>query len=332
MVQRQNGAALQAHNMRWFISNLIATFTGPRYFPEVKWSKNLWTHNVFRVLGMLIGEPYGIRPSTALLPDGRQIAYTFEAQLALFEATIRAWLKREFGYQLVLIPSYQLAGLTRGGFVPYRFAIAFNNSVNGSNNNNPVSFTTTGSNLAVFADTLSDITATTNGNVTAMAYGSTSLSLTTPNYRYPSDRWNVGACGGGVSAGTANVSETGSTFSYISATSYTGCASSQPDSTNGSDNGGAKTSSLTLSTTVVASNCWLVGSIYGGGSYSGGSGTTKRTTSFSTAIMDSNGTVGTGSQSLVMNQGNDFVAANIVSIAPHTTAAVNSGFFFALTQ
>lgn len=269
---------------------------------------------------MAIGEPYGIRVSMHL-QDGKQYAYTLEAQIALIEAFVRAKI-RKLSFRLVWVPEYQLAGLSMGGLQPYRFAIAFDNSLEGTNNNSPVSFTTTGSDPAIWTNTLTDITANANGNVSAMAYGATSLTINTTNNRYPSDRWMVGATGAGFTAGTANISETGSTFNRIGATSYTGCSSSQPDSQANSTNGGSQTAALTISTTVVASNCWLAGSIYGGGSYTAGTGTTQRTTGIGGfSIMDSNATVGTGSQSLVMNQANDFVTANIVSIAPVTAAA-----------
>ncbi len=313
--------------MRYFLASLIHLITGtPRYFPEIRWSPNLWTHNVFRCIGWFIGERYGIRPSTALLPDGRQIAYTLEAQLALFEAYIRSKVKK-LSFKVVRVPQYQLAGLSIGDIQPYRFAIAFDNSLQGTNNNDPVSFITTGSDIAVFANTLTDITANANGNVSAVAYGATTLNINTNNFRYPADRWNIGTCAGGITAGTANIDVTGSTFTNISATSYTGCHATNPDSNNGSDNGGLVTSSLTMSTTVVASNCWLAGSIYGGGTYTAGAGTTRRTNA-ATSVMDSNATVGTGSQSLVMDQALDFVAANIVSIAPVAAAATTTRTFY----
>lgn len=310
--------------MRWLLATIVATITGhPRYFPEIQWSRNLWTHNIFRAIGYFFGERYGVRPSTGLYRDEygsyRQVAFTFEAQLALFEVALRSAFKK-YAPVVVLIPQLQLAGLAHGGVMPYRFAIAFDTSLQGTNNNSPVSFTATGANLAMFAQTLTDITATSNGNVTAMAYGATTLTLLSTNYRYPADRWNVNAVAGGISAGTANISETGSTFSNISALSYTGAASSQPDAQASSNNGGATTSSLSLSVSVATANSWLAASIYGGGSYTAGAGTTRRTNA-SASLMDSNGAVSTGTQTLVLNQANDFVAAGMVAIAPFAAAA-----------
>lgn len=81
----------------------------------------------------------------------------------------------------------------------------------------------------------------------------------------------------------------------------------------------------TVSTTVVAANCWLV---LVGGTYTdnspptAGSGTTRRTFdgNFGTyGLFDSNGTVGTGSQSLTfLTNGLADTNAVIMSIAPST--------------
>ena len=79
--------------------------------------------------------------------------------------------------------------------------------------------------------------------------------------------------------------------------------SAQPDSSNTATASNA--TSLTGSTTVVASNCWLV-SVIGtqdgiGGNPTAGTGTTRRNQSGNCSIGDSNGTVSTGSQSMSWN-------------------------------
>lgn len=119
---------------------------------------------------------------------------------------------------------------------------------------------------------------------------------------------------------TVAITQTGTTFLYATAASYSGTnTSSQPDSS--SSNGASSATTLTTSTTVVASNCWLVGVQSGdnGDFTTGGAGTTQRSHNASgyATIIDSNGTVSTGSQSLV---GNNTPAQNIgcvlMSIAP----------------
>jgi len=89
-----------------------------------------------------------------------------------------------------------------------------------------------------------------------------------------------------------------------SSASYTGAK--QTSTVDSSGTATATSASCSVSTTVVASNCWLVGGVRtnAGGVSSDGSGTTTRSgafigdTSSQTCISDSNGNVSTGSQSL----------------------------------
>lgn len=106
------------------------------------------------------------------------------------------------------------------------------------------------------------------------------------------------------------------------AVSLTGCDStSQPDSSN---KGTATSFDVTLSTTVVDTGCWLVGAIQSQtGALSAGTGATERqeqtdADSKHSALYDSNGTVGTGSQSMVVSSATstDDSAWAIMSIAP----------------
>lgn len=97
--------------------------------------------------------------------------------------------------------------------------------------------------------------------------------------------------------------------------------SGQPDS-NASANA---TGNLTLSTTVVAANCWLVSCArnIAVGPPTAGSGTTIRGagTEIAFAAGDSNGTVGTGSQSMGWNAAASTTGGIIVSIAPTAPVA-----------
>lgn len=104
--------------------------------------------------------------------------------------------------------------------------------------------------------------------------------------------------------GANNIVCTGGTWV---ATSYTGVSQSSPiDSSN---SGQTASYTINVSTTVVASNCWLVsatGASFNSVSYTSNSNRTDRFTStviqpgtpyMNTSIGDSNGTIGTGSQS-----------------------------------
>ncbi len=100
---------------------------------------------------------------------------------------------------------------------------------------------------------------------------------------------------------------------------YKGAAQSGiPDSINHTDS--TVSVGITLSTTVVASNCWLF-SLYeasgsGANNNTAGTGTTIRETIASSSIGDSNGVVGTGSQSMGWVGARTNSGGIILSIAP----------------
>lgn len=127
-------------------------------------------------------------------------------------------------------------------------------------------------------------------------------------------------------SGTLN----GSKQFAVNAQTYTGAAQTgQPDSTGNFTATGSSAASVTVSTTVVASNTWLVGGasenqgdIAAGAA---GAGTTYRgSAQFNMYGADSNGTVGTGSQSLVWGRastGGAEIVGIIISLAPAVVAA-----------
>jgi hypothetical protein len=89
-----------------------------------------------------------------------------------------------------------------------------------------------------------------------------------------------------------------------------------------SSNTGSSASPLTLSTTVVTSNCWLVSAVRDrGGAPSASTGTTMRQNPGPNANQsgDSNGVVGTGAQTMAWT-GSGVIGGFIVSIAPSGAA------------
>lgn len=114
------------------------------------------------------------------------------------------------------------------------------------------------------------------------------------------------------------------------AASYTGASQTGvPDSQNTGNV--SSSASITVSTTVVASDCWLLGVIRSSNTTlsSGTNGTIRQpgNTNGSQALVDSNGTVGTGSISQTVNVSpNQSMWMTTVSFAPSAGAAVNSGF------
>lgn len=106
--------------------------------------------------------------------------------------------------------------------------------------------------------------------------------------------------------------------------SYTGAKQTgQPDSNNSQS---STATTMTISTTVVASDCWLVGCTSNFRATAAGSGTTNRqqVAGDPFTLSDSNGTVGTGSQSLQWTQADTTISGqNIASIAPALSGPAN---------
>ncbi len=104
--------------------------------------------------------------------------------------------------------------------------------------------------------------------------------------------------------------------------SYVGASLTQPDSNN-SGSVAVGNTTITGTTTVVASNCWLAMAVVSGtddalGNGSAGTGTTWLDGVSNMGLYDSNGIVASGSRSLVatLTAGTDDMAQCILSIAP----------------
>lgn len=212
-------------------------------------------------------------------------------------------------------------------------AIAFDNGAvvaTGSNAGSlSGSFTVTGSNPfliayawgAIGSDTVSDIQY--NG-VSLTKIGGTVC---------PSDRgvsmWYLKA----PATGSNTLSVSGSGLYLLSAASYTGVDQTSPlDSSNTATTTGGNP--FTFSTTVVATGCWLVcAGKTNGANPTAGTGTTNRVGN-DAGIFDSNGTVGTGSQSLSLSNGTGanlgFIIASFKPAAAAGPANVKS--FDGVTQ
>lgn len=116
---------------------------------------------------------------------------------------------------------------------------------------------------------------------------------------------------------------------------YSGFAQSgQPDSSGKTNYPGSATASLTLTTTVVASNCWLIAGWAHqnttGISYTGLTQRVDTIPENAYGIADSNGIVGTGSQSGTINfspnQTNNGIIASFCEAA--SAATFNPAYFY----
>lgn len=84
-------------SVRLLLCRIVATFTGTRYFPEIKWAKKCWTHNVFRAWEWLVGRKYGVRCEvSAYEENGRTVIefHTLEAVIAHVESAIRGLMPK----------------------------------------------------------------------------------------------------------------------------------------------------------------------------------------------------------------------------------------------
>lgn len=207
-------------------------------------------------------------------------------------------------------------------------AIAFDAATNGGYNVASYSHTCTGSDLALIAT----ITRLTGGTPTATYNG---VSMTSVGSRANTFGWTTTVfvlLNPATGSNTLAFSTTGS--DYISGcSSYTGVKQSGFPDSSASIEGAAATSPVTATTTVVASNCWTwaVGFLASSsGPYSLASDKTDRTTGAITGsngekyvISDSNATVGTGSQSIIMTgtgSGSYRNSIFILSIEPSVAA------------
>lgn len=199
------------------------------------------------------------------------------------------------------------------GIAPGATSLTYSHTVTGSN---PILF------VGVFTATTADTVTGVTYNGVAMTRINTRANATSRAYLYVLP---------GCATGANNIVVTVSgaiTIQGISL-SYTGASQTgQPDSN--ATNQVTSNSTLTTSTTVVASNCWLVSfmSLEVAGGAAAGTGTTLRASQAANSSMgDSNGTVGTGSQSMQWNSnpGENLVVV-MASFSPATAPAVNSSF------
>jgi hypothetical protein len=207
-------------------------------------------------------------------------------------------------------------------------AIAYDNSTNGGSTfaaSLTYSHTTSGSDRFLVVATYDEVGATSF--IAGVTYAGVSMTKEA-TIRCPSDRitclWKLHAPASG--ANNVVITSTGGSIVIGSdAASYTGAAQTgQPDSS--ATNTATAANSLTVSTTVVASNCWLVGFFKknsGGAFDSAGAGTTARVNTAGLMMADSNGTVGTGSQSLIANYVSGNFSGIIMSIAEASAGGAN---------
>lgn len=202
------------------------------------------------------------------------------------------------------------------------------NAEGGSNSTSSVTFshTCTGSNLILF------VGVRCSQSVSSVTYNG--VSLTNINTSA-----GAGSAGGqkaslwyllnpAVGAHNVVITPASSGIVWGASSSYTGVKQSgQPDSNNtNADPGPGNVTSLSQSTTVVGSNCWVVmfGLNDNGQTLSAGTGSNLVSSGNNGAsVFDSNGTVSTGAYSMAYSGGSAHYAMAMASFLPAATANGN---------
>lgn len=251
--------------MRRLVLSLITFFTKkPRYIPSVEWSKQSWTHNVFRGIELIVGRSEGIRreSSVAVRFEGGHYVeyvriYTIEALFAYFETYIRFLLKKTFlPVQLVSVNLLRLDGQSLS--LPWIvFAIGFDASAVGTTTStSPITgtHTCTGSNLMLAVGGGNFATTPT---ISTPTYAGVSMSLV------GAQQTNTGAMaamyfltGPATGANTVSMAFGGTSPNCnYNSVSYTGVKQTgQPDASGG----GTGASAPNPNWNTVADNCWAI--------------------------------------------------------------------------
>lgn len=331
---------------------------------NIQWSQKLFTYNIFRLWELIFwrrcgksnreGDTIRAEAFTHFSYNAGEITiirrfYTWEALIAYTEEVIRKFFTLpKFNFRFVRVP--QLI-TPRGTQFPldeiFSFAIAFDVSDAGVGDNAglatvfSVSHTTTGSDMILITPCAKNETsARTFTGVTYAAVAMTKIGTTATQDNVSSDTFLKMAPTTGANTLEATISglATGPKQIAFVGMSYSGTAQTgQPDSSGTNALNASTVTNFSVSTTVVASNCWLSGSgtedqgdIAVGAA---GAGTTYRGTELmNMQHADSNGTVATGAQTL--NWGRAGTAADItgaiVSIAPVADVVVSRPKAFTL--
>jgi len=301
-----------------------------RYLPEIKWAEGSWVFKLFRLYELVFWRKVGIRPEITAIRarDGKTYYafHTWEALLVNGEGRLKEWFK---GLELLPIKIYIPQLATPQGVVfpsPYLFAIAYETSGNAYTN----ASTTASLDLASSGTDRLAVIFTLSGG------GNRFSSVTVEGQATTTVVTNYNPFGAQSLYGLYYIAPpTSSSTTYlftlidsaddeeIGVLTYSGCHQTSPiDSSATNVNAAANPALVALTTTVVASNCWLVSCARNNtGGASASTGTTLRQAGTSLATGDSNGTVGTGSQSMSWTRAANGTTGGIVfSIAPAVAA------------
>lgn len=291
----------------------------PRYVPNIEWSSNCWTHNVFRVFELLFGRKYGIRPEAKLETffdeSGKYVIkhsfYTKEALIAHTESVVRGFLQNTFNkvyhnFDVVVLDilGWEVATATSTplGDLGYRFAIAYDNKstvqiVSGSTQT--YSFTTSGSDRCLFGLGIS-----VGDDITGLTYNAVSTT-SLANIKNGSDNrlYTFYLANPASGANNAVWSQTVSGFFVTAVQSYTGVDQSTPVGTPVTGTKSTASSTFSASITTTTADSWIVAFIrenQGSTTFTAGANTVVRVDNVGNGLhsCDSGATVSVGVNTL----------------------------------
>lgn len=319
----------------------------PRYKPEsIDWNSPSLIYRACRLFETIFGRRYGVKAEVSLQTyiddEGNKksvhFAHSLESSAILLELGLYSCLKRPFSAlaklprMRVYIPVMALPTGISVPASPYIFAIAFDSVLSTVNHASP-STSVTDSFTNTAGDTIvTGVVARDAGDVvTTCTYNAVSLSLVkkqqenaAPTYAYA-----FGKVAPATGAHNIVTSFTGSPSGVrVGAVSYSGTnQSSFPDA---STTYTGTATSFSNSLTTVADNCWVVIWVWNeSGNNVAGTGSTLRGTSANPAFLDSNAAVhpaGSYNMAVTWGGGSTGFAAIMLSIAPPSSAVVNSNF------
>jgi hypothetical protein len=288
--------------MKWILPKILCEITrAPRYKPDIEWS-NLVVYNAFRVYEAIFWRRVGIKAeaSTAIDFDGNVTRkfFTLEAKLCHIEVLVREWIAQLKRIRVVHPQMVTTTGVRLQ--LPYSFAIAYDATAITTFGASPktVSHTVTGSNTLLHG-TAVDL----NNVVNSFTYNSVSLTRINES-SYPGTRYGVASYYLIAPSSGANTLSAGTSSGNLGAAciSFSGAKqSAQPDS-SGTQNETSQVSTATLTTTVVAADSMIVGTLCdeeGVGGTAGTNTTRAQRSDQGLTYGYSTATVGTGNQSIV---------------------------------
>lgn len=310
--------------IRMVLPEAMAYLTGrQRYLPKMEWSRESFVFNLFRIYEQIFFRDFEQRFETAVgWNNGYTIVRfgTIESFFCYVEGVIRGKVKVAIP-SLVFTPSFAPIGL-RPMPSNYLFAIAYETSANGSGYQSAstitYSITPSGANRLMISNVFAGRTGT--GHTSSVVFNTSESHTKIDEQQEPDQNAYVSLwylVNPSTGAHNNVVTFDDSSGGISEAAVYSGVAQSAPID---SQTKGSAVTALLLTTTVVKSNCWLVAgyrTLVGQPTATLGA-TQRQSEAAGAGIFDSNGTVGTGSQSMTVSNtsAGQKIAGNMVSFMP----------------